>query len=87
MAKYVITWSSKHDSGSRTELSAARAYAWIVKFRNRGPNALTIEVKSDGEDIKEKYLEALAKYETEGMTGRPGRPRRRKPPPIDDRDA
>jgi hypothetical protein len=82
MAKYVITWSSPHDSGSQTEHSATTAYAWIRKFRNRGPNALTIEVTSDGEVINEMYLEALAKYETEGMTGRPGRPRR-KPPPID----
>ena len=86
MAKYVITWSSPHDSGSRSELSATTAYAWIVRLRNRGPSPSTVEVTSDGEVIKETYLEALAKYETEGMPGRPGRPRR-KQPPIDDRDA
>ena len=75
MAKYVITWSSKHDSGRRTEHSATAAHAWIVKLRNPGARALTIAVMSDGEVIELKHLEALAKYETEGITGRAGRPR------------
>lgn len=63
MAKYVITWSSAHDSGSQTEHSATTAHAWIVKLRNRGPSPLDVEVTSDGEVIELNHLEALVQYE------------------------
>jgi hypothetical protein len=75
MAMYAITWSSKHDSGRRTEHSATAAQTWIVKLRKPSARALTIAVTSDGEAIELKYLEALAKFETEEIPGRAGRPR------------
>jgi hypothetical protein len=80
MAKYVITWSSKHDSGSKTEHFATIAHGWIVKLRNRGARDLTVQVTRDGEVIELKHVEALAKYETERLTGRAGRPRYKPPP-------
>jgi hypothetical protein len=68
MAKYVIIWSSAHDSGSRTEHSATSAHAWLVKLRKRGARPLTVEVTSDGEVIELTHLEALAKCEAESRS-------------------